>query len=215
MRIAPIDVAHKHFARKMMGYDADEVGEFLRDVADQMEELVRERNSLKEQMRERELAIHEYKMRDETLRATITTATKMSEQIRQDAEREGKLIVNDANQKAEMIVRDARDSLKRIYQEIADSKRMRLQFDVSMRSLIHAHLAMLDQGHMMVPDPSIPQHPQHPQHAHHTHQQAAPTHASAPQMAAQAVAVLPAQQASIPSRPPSAFINRPPESTRQ
>jgi cell division initiation protein len=159
MRIAPIDVAHKNFSRKLMGFDADEVGEFLRDVADQMEELVRERNSLKEQLREKDLAIIEYKGRDETLKATITTATRMSEQIRQDSERESKLILHDASQKAEMIVKDSRDSLKRIYQEIAEAKRMRLQFEISMRSLIHAHLAMLDQGQMMVPDPQTPSGP--------------------------------------------------------
>ena len=162
MRIAPIDVAHKNFPRKLMGFDSEEVGEFLRDVADQMEELVRERNSMKEQLREKDLAIVEYKQRDEMLKATITTATKMSEQIRQDADREGKLIMSDANQRAEMIVKDARDSLKRIYQEVSEAKRMRMQFEVSMRSLIHAHLAMLDQGQMMAPDPQTPNFSQQP-----------------------------------------------------
>ena len=163
MKIAPIDVAHKNFSRKLMGFDADEVGDFLRDVADQMEEIVRERNALKEQLREKELAIMEYKSRDETLKATITTATKMSEQIRQDSEREGKLITSDASQKAEMIVKDARDSLKRIYQEISEAKRMRLQFEISMRSLIQAHVAMLDQGQMVAPDPQMPHYASHAQ----------------------------------------------------
>lgn len=155
MRIAPIDIAHKTFNRKVMGLDTDEVMEFLRDVADQMEEIIRERNSLKEALREKDFSIAEYRERDETLRSTITTATKMSDQIRQDAEREAKLIVQDAHQKADLIVADARDSLKRIYSEISELKRSRLQFDSSLRSLLHAHLSMLDQSHTMLPDPHM------------------------------------------------------------
>jgi len=155
MRIAPIDIAHKTFSRKVMGVDADEVADFLRDVADQMEELIRERNSLKEALREKEMAISDYRGRDETLKNTITTASKMSEQIRTDAEREAKLILQDAQQKADLIVADARDSLKRIYQEISELKRSRLQFDANLRSLLHAHLAMLDQSHSMLPDPQV------------------------------------------------------------
>ncbi len=155
MRIAPIDIAHKTFGRKMMGLDGDEVIEFLRDVADQMEEVIRERNSLKEAVREKDLAIMEYRERDQTLKSTIETATKMSEGIRQEAEREARLVMQDAQQKAELIVADARDSLKRIYQEISELKRSRMQFDASLRSLLHAHLAMLDQSHSMVPDPMM------------------------------------------------------------
>lgn len=155
MKIAPIDIAHKTFARKVMGLDQEEVSDFLRDVADQMEEIIRERNALKEALRQKDLQIMEYKERDETLKATIATATKMSDQIRKDAEREGQLIVNDAHQKAEIILKDSRDSLKRIYQEIADLKRNRVQFEVNLRSICQAHLAMLDQSHVAMPDPQI------------------------------------------------------------
>lgn len=155
MKIAPIDIAHKTFARKVMGLDADEVADFLRDIADQMEEINRERNALKEMIRQKDLQIMEYRERDETLKATIATATKMSDQIRVDAEREGKLIVGDAQQKAEFILKDSRDSLKRVYQEIADIKRIRMQFEVNLRSLCQAHISMLDQSHMTMPDPQI------------------------------------------------------------
>ena len=155
MRIAPIDIAHKTFARKVMGLDAEEVQNFLRDIADQMEEIIRERNSLKEALREKELSMADYRDREDTLKSTLTTATKMSDQIRVDAEREAKLIIQDAQQKADLIVADARDSLKKIYAEISDLKRARIQFDASLRSLLHAHLAILDQSHSMVPDPQI------------------------------------------------------------
>jgi cell division initiation protein len=157
MKIAPIDIAHKTFSKKVMGLDTDEVTNFLRDVADQMEELIRERNSLKEALRAKDIAIMEYKERDDSLKSTIQTAARMSDGIRADAEREGKLIIGDAEQKAELILRDSRDQLKRVYQEIADLKRIRMQFEINLRSVVQAHLQMVEQSHFMQPDPQFAQ----------------------------------------------------------
>lgn len=155
MKIAPIDIAHKSFNRKVMGLDPDEVANFLRDIADQMEELIRERNALKENSRQKDMNLIEYKERDETLKATLATATRMGEQIRIDAEREAKLIIADASQKAELVMRDGRDQLKRMYQEIADVKKLRMQFEVNLRALCQAHVQMLEQSHLALPDPQI------------------------------------------------------------
>lgn len=155
MRIAPIDIAHKSFNRKVMGLDPDEVAQFLRDVADQLEEVIRERNSLKEAVRQKEMSLIEYKERDESLRATLATATKMADQIRQDAEREAQLILQDASQKAEFVMRDGRDQLKRLYSEIADIKRLRMQFEANLKAVCNSHLSMIDSSAIALPDPQI------------------------------------------------------------
>lgn len=157
MRIAPIDIAHRTFHRKMMGFDSDEVMDFLRQVAEEMEMLIKERNSLKETLREKELSISEYRERGELLKSTITTATRMSEKMQADAERESKLIINDAHQKADVIVRESRDSLKRIYGEINDLKRVRMQFENNIKALLQSHLTMLEQGQKIMPNPMIDQ----------------------------------------------------------
>lgn len=155
MRISPVDISNKSFSKKMMGLDAQEVYEFLRDVADQMEELVRERNRLKEECAKKDQEMREYKERDEALRATIQAASKMSEQFRQDAERESDLIINDARQRSEVLIKDARDSLKRMYYEIADLKKSRMQYETSLRALMESHLTMLDQSRKVFADPVV------------------------------------------------------------
>lgn len=144
MKIAPIDIAHKTFGRKMMGLDADEVNEFLRAIAEEFEAVIRERNQLKEAMREKDIQILEYKERDKALKETIMTAHKMTEGLRKDAEREAQLILHDAAQKADAIVRDSRDSLKKTYQEISDLKRAKTQFEAQLRGVIATYSEMLD-----------------------------------------------------------------------
>lgn len=157
MKMAPIDIAHRSFGRKITGFDPDEVMNFLRQVADEMDAIIRERNTLKENLREKEIQILEYKERDDVLKNTITTATKMSEKIKKDAEREAHLIINDAHQKSEVIVRDSRDSLKRIFQEITELKKVRMQFEGNLRALLQSHLTMLEQGKKIMPNPALDQ----------------------------------------------------------
>lgn len=156
MKITPIDIVHKSFSKKMLGLDADEVMDFMTQVASQMEALIQERNSLKEHMREKDLNLLEYKERDQVLKSTIATASQMTERLRQDADREARLIIADANQKAEMIMRDSRDSLKKMYQEITDLKRARMQFEANLKALVQAHLGLLEQGEKYMPQMHLP-----------------------------------------------------------
>ncbi|KYG69324.1 cell division protein DivIVA [Bdellovibrio bacteriovorus] len=158
MRITPIDIAHKSFTKKMMGLDADEVMDFLQQVASQMESLIQERNALKEGIREKELSLMEYKERDQVLKETIATASQMAERLRQDADREAKLIIADAQQKAEIITRDSRDSLKKMYQEVTELKRARMQFEANLKALAQAHLSLLEQGEKYMPQMQLPNH---------------------------------------------------------
>lgn len=139
-----------------MGVDASEVMEFLAQIASQMELLLQERSSMREAMREKELSLMEYKDRDQVLKNTITTASQMTERLRQDAEREAKLIIADANQKAEIIMRDSRDSLKKMYQEITELKRARMQFEANLKAMVQAHLSLVEQGEKYMPQMHLP-----------------------------------------------------------
>lgn len=156
MKITPIDIAHKTFGRQMFGMDAGEVNEYLTQIAAQMEALIQERNTLREQIREKDLNLLEYKERDKALKDTIATASQMAERLRQDADREAKLIIADAHQKAEIIMRDSRESLKKMYSEITDLKRVRLQFEANLRALAQAHLTLLEQGEKYMPQMQMP-----------------------------------------------------------
>jgi len=156
MKITPIDVSHRTFSRRMFGYDDNEVTEFLTAVAAQMEALIHERNVLKEALREKEVQIGEYKERDQLLKSTITTASQMSEKMRQDSEREARLIIADAQQKAEFMTRDSRDALRKIYGDITELKRARMQFEANLKALAQAHMTLLEQGEKYMPNIGMP-----------------------------------------------------------
>ena len=156
MKIAPIDIAHKNFSKKMWGLDAEEVVDFLHAVSEELESLLKERNQLRESVREKELAILEYRERDKVLKETITTAQRMTERIREEADRESKLIVSDAHQKAEMIVKEARESLRKLYRDISDLQKARTQFEVNLKALVQSHLGLMESNDQYMPKVQLP-----------------------------------------------------------
>ncbi len=157
MKLTPIDISQKTFGKKMFGLDESEVFDFLQTISQQLESMIHERNTFREALREKELRLHDYKEKDHMLQTTIQTASQMSERLRQDSEREARLIVADAQQKAEMLGRDARDSLKKLYQEMAELKKARMQFEVNLKALAEAHIAMIDQGEKLMPSIKLPE----------------------------------------------------------
>ncbi len=135
----------------MLGCDPDEVHAFLKAVSDEMENLYKEKSLLKEEIREKEMQIAEYRERDKALRETISTAHKMSQKVKDESEREAKLIIANAEQQGEMIVKDARDSLRAIYKEICDLKKIQAQYETNMKALLQAHMSLLDQKEDFLP----------------------------------------------------------------
>lgn len=157
MKYYPAEIAHKTFDRKMMGYDPEQVKQFLLSLSHQLENMVAAQTALEEELKNKELQLHEYRDRENILRSAITQTTQMTDKMKDEAERECKLIIQDAQQKAEIITRDAKDSLRKIYQDIADLKKSRLQFEANLKAMAQAHLALLDQSESYMPRMKLPQ----------------------------------------------------------
>lgn len=156
MKYYPAEIAKKRFERKMMGYDMDQVEDYLVAIAAQMEAFVQERDAIKSALRDKELELIQYRDREQLLQNTVTQATQMSEKIKDEAEREARLIVKDAEDKAEKITFEARESLRKLYKDISDMKRARMQFEANIKAMAQAHLSLLDQGDTFMPRMSIP-----------------------------------------------------------
>ncbi len=155
MKVTPVDIAHKKFNKSFMGFNQDEVSQFLSEVSHQLEELIKERSQLKDLVREKDLALIEYKERDQILKTTITNASQMVERMREDSEKQVQLMIGEARLKANEIERDAHQNLKNIYNEINRLKKLRLQYEANMKAMAHAHLSLLEEGQKHLGFPTL------------------------------------------------------------
>ena len=144
MNITPLDIQQQQFKGKMLGgLDPHDVDAFLQMVAAEMESLIRENSDLKEQGRKVSQQIEEFSQREVTLRDTMLAAQKISEEMKANAQKEATLLISEAELKGERIVADAENRLLQLNNQIHEIKRLKLQFESNLRSLLESHLKML------------------------------------------------------------------------
>jgi len=144
MRISPLDIQQKQFPIKFRGFDVEEVYAFLELVREEMEELIRENASLKEQVHRSENQIREFRDMENTLKETLMTAQQMVEDYKVNARKEAELIIKEAELKAEEVIKEAQEKVIKIHEDIVDLKGIRRHFKEEMRRLIESHLQMIE-----------------------------------------------------------------------
>ncbi len=144
MRITPLDIQQKQFPMKFRGFDVEEVYAFLEVVREEMEDLLRENASLKEQLYRAESQIKEYRDMETTLRETLMTAQQMVEEYKTNARKEAELLIREAELKADALLKEAQEKVVKIHEDIVDLKGIRRHFKEEVKRLIESHLRMLE-----------------------------------------------------------------------
>ncbi|MDH7499692.1 MAG: DivIVA domain-containing protein [candidate division NC10 bacterium] len=143
IRITPLDLLQHQFTRRLRGFDPEEVQGLLKETADQIEELVRENAALTERIKELSTEISQFQEREATLRNTLMTAQKVSEQIKESAQREAHLIAREAEIQAKKILEEAQARLRRVEMDIVELKRQRSNLRAKVQSILQAHQDLL------------------------------------------------------------------------
>jgi cell division initiation protein len=144
MRITPLDIQQKQFPMKFRGFDVEEVYAFLEVIREEMEDLLRENASLKENVQRAENQIKEYKDMETTLRETLMTAQQMVEDYKTNAKKEAELIVKEAELRADSLIKQAQEKVIKIHEDIVDLKGIRTHFKEELKRMVEGHLKMIE-----------------------------------------------------------------------
>lgn len=144
MKITPLDVDQQQFHRVFRGCDAEEVHGFLDLVSRELEELIRENNHLKEELRRRDQQISEFREHESQLREALVSANRMTGEIKQSARKEGELITAEAELRAEKIISGAQDRVVRLTDEIQELRRQKARLLSELGAIVDGHRRLLD-----------------------------------------------------------------------
>lgn len=144
MRITPLDIQQKQFPVKLRGFDVEEVYAFLEVIREEMEDLLRENASLKEQAHKTEAQIQDFRNMEDTLRETLMTAQQMVDDYKTNARKGAEVLIKEAEQRAEAIMRESQEKVVKVHEDIVDLKGIRRHFKEELKRLIESHLRMLE-----------------------------------------------------------------------
>lgn len=143
MKITPLDLQQYVFRKKWNGVDPDDVKGFLELVRVEMEELLRENHALKDELKRTVQRLGEFKEREQTLKDTLLTAQRLTDDLKSQAGKEAETIIAGAEVKAQEIVQQASQRAAKLQGEIRELRRQKVQFEENLKSQLLSHMKML------------------------------------------------------------------------
>jgi cell division initiation protein len=144
MRISPIDIQQKQFKSRPFGYEKAGVDQFLEMLAEELERLIGKNQNLQESLDRVNATLDEMREREETLKETLVTTQKITEELKSTARREVDVMMAEAEIKAERLMHNAEERRVQLIEEIQEIKRQKIDFEVSLRGLLEKHIRMID-----------------------------------------------------------------------
>lgn len=142
--ITPVEIENIKFKKSFMGYNLEEVEDFLNKMIDSFEALYQENLDYKEKIEALNATISQYKTMEDTLRETLVLAQSTGEDVKQAAEERAKLIVAEGEAKAAKLVEQANEELQRIGFKKEETKRSFLQFKAQAEGMLQTQLKFLE-----------------------------------------------------------------------
>jgi len=138
LKMTPLDIRKQAFKRVVRGYDRDEVQAFLEMIADEFERLNTENIQLRESEGRLQSEVERYRELEQTLQEMLKTAQQTADDVRDNARKEGRLIVKEAEILANRAVEKARVQVRAIRSDIVDLKNQRDMFLMKFQALVQA-----------------------------------------------------------------------------
>ena len=144
MRITPLDIRNHSFPRSFRGYQQDEVDTFLELVSEDYEALIRESESYREQVIRLETQVEKLSSNEAILQETLTTAHRLSEDLKTTAVKEAEILLGEAEIKAEKVLDAAHRRATKLAGDLREMKHLRTRLAASVRATIETHLGLLE-----------------------------------------------------------------------
>lgn len=146
MGLTRIDVLNVTFDKSLRGYDVRQVDGFLQDVAEAMGELAEEHKEALTRLEILDKKLAEYAEREATLRDTLVTTQKMTEDMKATAQREAQLIIDAAHHKASAITSAAEHKTDGLREALAGLRRLKYQYEERILALAKEYARLVETG---------------------------------------------------------------------
>ena len=141
----PIELENLEFKSAPLGYNKNEVDDFVEAISEDYEKLYKENIALKDKNNLLADAIKEYKAMETALRDTVVSAHSISDDIKKNAYKEAENIVIEAKNKADEMKNEAVKILTEAEAKANELKQEYGLYKAKMKSFIQAQLELLNE----------------------------------------------------------------------
>ena len=151
--ISSEDVRRVTFEKAFQGYRRDDVDDYLKQVAQSMDELAAQNDDLQKKLVVLAQRIDQYRAEEDTLRTTMINAQRLGENVIREAKQKAAEIIRTANIKAEDREQRSRDDVELAKQEIVTLKSEADSFKRSLIEMYRKHINLINKLPDYTPQP--------------------------------------------------------------
>ena len=144
MKLSPISIKNQEFNKSFRGFDKEEVLSFLSKLADDLEELQKENESLKKELETVNAKLSDFYKIEKNLQNALIKAQESSTKAIESAKKQTNLIMKEAELKAQQIVEKARLNANEIRNAITQLREERDLIVAKLKSMISSQAHLLE-----------------------------------------------------------------------
>lgn len=144
MKFSPVNIKNQQFTKSMRGYDRDEVHAFLEKLADEVEKLNSENDSLRKELEKANQKLNEYRKIEKNLQDTLLKAHESSSKSVESAKKQSLLMLKEAELKAAQIVEKARESADEIRNAVLNLREEKNVIIAKLKALVNSQAGLLE-----------------------------------------------------------------------
>ena len=142
--LTPLDVRRYEFAGALRGYDKARVDQFREQVADELERLTRVNQELDAKAKGLAEQLKAFRDRDKALNDALVSAQQLRAEIREQADREGQLILREARAEGDRLLEQTKTEIRKLTAEVDNLERVRRTYLLSLRTIAEKQLAEVE-----------------------------------------------------------------------
>lgn len=144
MKISPLEIRQQEFTKKMRGFDPDEVQSFLESLADEVQRLSEDNDTLKSEVENLTEQINEYKKIEKNLQDTLLKAQENSTKSFGAAKKQTSLMLKEAELKAAQIIEKARESTNDIRNAVVNLREEKDLIIAKLKAIVNSQANLLE-----------------------------------------------------------------------
>jgi cell division initiation protein len=139
-----VDIRRKEFKSGFRGYDANQVDDFLDEVADEFERTFAENQRMSEEITTLQERLQQFEELESSIREALVHAQQTARDLRRNAGKEAELIVREAKEQSHRILADSSSRIERVQESYEVLRKAKQDFSNDFRHLLKSYLAVMD-----------------------------------------------------------------------
>lgn len=144
MRITPLNIKKQEFGKSLRGYDTEEVRIYLNSLADDLEDLIRENETLKKNLDEANTQLLEYRRIEKNLQDTLLKAQETTSKSIESTKKQASLIIKEAEIKAQQILDKSKEGANELRNSIIVLREERDLILAKLKAIVNSQSHLLE-----------------------------------------------------------------------